>query len=78
MNKGMHVAHLREEFPMRVGFSVSLMTRALRDGEVDDVLYRFSSVDGITAGIAREELAENTDVPGRFYGNAMSAKAVEV
>ena len=52
----------------RLIYSVSLTTRELRHNEQDGVDYRFVSVEEFKEKIAKDELAEWSEVYGKYYG----------
>ena len=65
--KGTICQMLREKLP-DIGYSVSVTTRAPREGEVDGVSYFFKTVEEVKAMIAEGGLLEYAEVYGNYYG----------
>ncbi len=65
--KGTICEILREKLP-EMGYSVSVTTRAPREGEKDGVNYFFKSVTEAKAMIEKGELLEYAEVYGNYYG----------
>ena len=65
--KGTICQMLREKLP-DIGYSVSVTTRAPREGEVDGVSYFFKTVEEVKTMIAEGGLLEYAEVYGNYYG----------
>lgn len=65
--KGTICQMLREKLP-DIGYSVSVTTRAPREGEVDGVSYFFKTVEEVKTMITEGGLLEYAEVYGNYYG----------
>ncbi|HQU81722.1 MAG TPA: guanylate kinase [Pyrinomonadaceae bacterium] len=72
--KGTLIREILKEMP-NIGYSVSMTTRQMREGEIDGKDYYFVTKDEFLDAIGREEFLEFAEVHGNFYGT--SIKQVE-
>lgn len=72
--KGTLIKEILKSVP-NIGYSVSLTTRAMREGETHGKDYFFVTKDEFLDSIGRDEFLEFAEVHGNFYGT--SAKQVE-
>src|SRR5687768_6375736 len=68
--KGTLIREVRDQLP-HVGYSVSLTTRAPRDGEINGRHYHFVSVEEFEAYKEKGGFLEFAEVHGNFYGTSL-------
>ncbi|MDE6604894.1 MAG: guanylate kinase [Clostridia bacterium] len=69
--KGTVLAHTTEKYS-NLKYSVSVTTRAPRDGEVDGVNYFFKSVEQFKKMVAGGEFLEHKEVHNNYYGTPLA------
>ncbi|MDE7209043.1 MAG: guanylate kinase [Clostridia bacterium] len=69
--KGTVLAHTTEKYS-NLRYSVSVTTRAPRDGEVDGVNYFFKSVEQFKKMVAGGEFLEHKEVHNNYYGTPLA------
>ena len=76
--KGTICKALLEEMEGRIGFSVSMTTRAPREGEIDGVNYFFKTREEFLLEIERGGLLEYAETYGNFYGTPRAYVTAEL
>ncbi len=69
--KGTVLAHTTEKYS-NLKYSVSVTTRAPREGEVDGVNYFFKSVEQFKEMVANGEFLEHKEVHNNYYGTPLT------
>ncbi|GJQ11320.1 hypothetical protein GpartN1_g3111.t1 [Galdieria partita] len=67
------IEKLKQDYPDRIGFSVSHTTRSPRPGEQNGVEYHFVSEEKFKDMIEKNEFIEYANVHGRYYGTSLQA-----
>ncbi|EME29564.1 guanylate kinase [Galdieria sulphuraria] len=67
------IQKLKENYPNRIGFSVSHTTRSPRPGEQNGVEYYFVPEEKFKDMIENNEFIEYANVHGRYYGTSFQA-----
>eukprot|EP00850_Spirogloea_muscicola_P016538 SM000135S26982 [mRNA] locus=s135:38563:48888:+ [translate_table: standard] len=73
VGKGTLISKLQQDYPDRVGFSVSHTTRKPREGEVDGTHYHFTERAWMETAVKDGEFLEHADVHGNMYGTSLAA-----
>ncbi len=68
VGKGTIREHLMKDESLNLGFSISMTTRAPRNGEVDGVHYFFTSKENFVEAIKNDELLEHAMFVSNYYG----------
>lgn len=68
VGKGTVLREFINEPELNLAYSVSMTTRAIRNGEVDGLNYHFVSKDRFEEAIAKDELLEWAEFVGNLYG----------
>lgn len=75
--KGTLIKEILKSVP-NIGYSVSMTTRRMRDGEIDGKDYFFVSKDEFLDAIGRDEFIEFAEVHGNFYGTSVRQVETEI
>lgn len=67
------VKKLMNEFPEKLGFSISHTTRKPRPGEVDGVHYHFTNKEDMSEAIKNGKFIESATFSGNMYGTSKAA-----
>eukprot|EP00850_Spirogloea_muscicola_P006229 SM000029S10524 [mRNA] locus=s29:650901:657901:+ [translate_table: standard] len=73
VGKGTLISKLQQDYPDRVGFSVSHTTRKPRNGEVNGTHYHFTERAWMETAVKDGEFLEHADVHGNMYGTSLAA-----
>eukprot|EP00850_Spirogloea_muscicola_P010473 SM000062S19859 [mRNA] locus=s62:17894:24969:+ [translate_table: standard] len=73
VGKGTLISKLQQDYPDRVGFSVSHTTRKPREGEVNGTHYHFTERAWMETAVKDGEFLEHADVHGNMYGTSLAA-----